>query len=223
MSVMIRIDSFGGIDIGAARHVLLEDVVLDRPADLVRLDARFSRPRRCTCEQDGGRGVDRHRGRDLVRAGSVEEDLHVGQGIDGDADLADFAVGHGRIGVVAHLGRQVEGDREAGLPGAEEVVVALVGFLGRAEAGILAHGPEPAAVHGRLHAAGIGVLAGEAELLRIAGLFETGGEAALHFQPGGGTEFLFAFGALVDHFFQGRIFPAFFFVLEHSSKDSSGG
>ena len=140
-------------------------------------------------EQDGGGGVDRHGGGDLVQRDAVEEDLHVGQRVDGHADLADFALAHGGVGVVAHLGRQVEGHREAGLAGREQVFVALVGFLGRAETGVLAHGPEAAAVHGRLHAAGVGVFAGKAELLFIAGIVETGGKAALHLYVGGRQEF----------------------------------
>ena len=141
-------------------------------------------------EQDGGGGVDGHGGGDLVQRDAVEEDLHVGQRVDGDADLADFALAHGGVRVVAHLGRQVKGHREAGLAGGEQVFVALVGFLGGAETGVLAHGPEAAAVHGRLHAAGVRILAGETQLLFIAGIVETGGKAALQLDVGGGQELL---------------------------------
>ena len=34
-----------------------------------------------------------------------EELVHVGQGIDGDADPADLPLGQRMVGVVAHLGR----------------------------------------------------------------------------------------------------------------------
>src|SRR5690606_21257637 len=54
-----------------------------------------------------------------------------------------------------------EGHAQAGLPALEQVVVARVALLGAAEARVLAHGPEAAAVHGGLHAAGEGVLPGE--------------------------------------------------------------
>ena len=77
----------------------------------------------------------------------------------GHADPADLAFGLGRVRVVAHLGRQVEGDREAGLALLEQVAEALVGLLGGGEAGVLAHRPEAAAVHRRLDAAGERVLA----------------------------------------------------------------
>jgi hypothetical protein len=40
----------------------------------------------------------------------------------------------------------------------EQVVVAAVGLLGGAHAGVLAHGPEAAAVHGGLDAAGVGLV-----------------------------------------------------------------
>src|SRR5262249_20133395 len=57
-----------------------------------------------------------------------------------------------------------EGGREAGLAMVEEVVKALVGLLRGAEAGELAHRPETPAVHRRVDAAGVGVLAGIAEV-----------------------------------------------------------
>ena len=74
---------------------------------------------------------------------------------------------HGVIRVVADLRGQVKGHRKAGLSLLEQVAVALVGFFGRGIAGILAHGPEAAAVHGGLHAAGEGIFAGEAQLLHV--------------------------------------------------------
>src|SRR5262249_59586765 len=52
-----------------------------------------------------------------------------------------------RIGVVAHLGRQVEGDAEAGLALIEQESVALVRLGGRAEACVLPHRPQPPPVH----------------------------------------------------------------------------
>ena len=68
------------------------------------------------------------------------------------------------IGVVAHLGGQVKGAGQAGLAGAEQELETFVGRLGRAETGVLAHGPELAAIHRGLHAAGVRKLAGPAEL-----------------------------------------------------------
>src|SRR4029077_2189843 len=61
------------------------------------------------------RRVDGHRGAHLVERDVLEEGLHVGQGVDGDADLADLAGAEHVVAVEAHLGGQVEGHREPGL------------------------------------------------------------------------------------------------------------
>ena len=91
---------------------------------------------------------------------------------DRDADPADLALRLGRVGVVAHLGRQVEGDRQPGLALVEEVAEPPVGLLGGREARVLAHRPEAAAVHRRLDAARERVLTGTAQ---VAILVEAGG------------------------------------------------
>ncbi len=67
------------------------------------------------------------------------------------------------VGVHADLSGEIEGDGKAGLAFAQEVAVTLVGFEGGAEAGVLAHGPEAAAVHGGIDAAGKGEFSGIAE------------------------------------------------------------
>src|SRR2546428_501946 len=50
-------------------------------------------------------------------------------------------------GVVAHRSRQVEGDGEPGLSLGQEVAEAAVRLRRAAEAGVLAHRPEPSAIH----------------------------------------------------------------------------
>ena len=88
-------------------------------------------------------------------------DLHVGERVDRDARAADLAERARVVGVVAELRRQVEGDREPGLPALEQVAVARVRLLGRGEARVLADRPRPAAVHVRVRAARVRVLAGQ--------------------------------------------------------------
>ncbi len=97
-------------------------------------------------EDDRRGAVDGHRGGDLVERNPVEERLHVRQRRDGHAALADLPLRARVVAVVPHQRREVEGHREAGLPAREQELVALVGVLGRAEAGELPHGPELAAV-----------------------------------------------------------------------------
>src|SRR5207244_8644975 len=54
------------VDVGAPGDVLLEQVVLDRPADLGGGDALTVGHQFVEQQQDGGGGVDGHRGGDLV-------------------------------------------------------------------------------------------------------------------------------------------------------------
>ena len=114
---------------------------------------------------------------------AVEQLRHVFDRVDGDADAADFAFGERVVGVVAHLRGQVEGDAQAADALGEQIPVAAVRFGGGAEAGVLPHRPEPPAVHGRLDAAGVGELAGEAEFggriptVEVAGIEEMASRA----------------------------------------------
>ena len=77
----------------------------------------------------------------LAQRQVVEQDLHVIDGADGHADPTDLAGRELGVGVVAHLGGQVEGHRQAGLALVEQVPEALVGLRRGGEAGVLAHGP----------------------------------------------------------------------------------
>ena len=81
----------GRVDVGAARDVLLEQVVLHRPREPRSVDALLAGHRDVQGEQDRGGRVDRHRGRDPVERDAVEQLLHVLERRDRDADLADLA------------------------------------------------------------------------------------------------------------------------------------
>ena len=80
------------------------------------------------------RAVHRHRHRHLVERDAVEEDLHVLDGVDRDAGLADVADDAGVVAVVAAVGGEVEGHRQAHLPGGEVAAVEGVRLLGGREA-----------------------------------------------------------------------------------------
>jgi hypothetical protein len=109
--------------------------------------------------------VDRHRGGELAERQPVEEPLHVRDGVDRDAAVADLALGARVVGVEAHQRRHVEGDRQPVLPAVDEVVEALVGLDRVGEAGELPDRPRPRAVHRGVDAAGVGVLARVADAL----------------------------------------------------------
>ena len=91
MSVTMRSDCARRIDVGAARDVLLEDVVLDRAGERAGGDALAARDGDVERQQDDGRRVDRHRRRHAVERDAVEQLRHVLDRIDRDADAADFA------------------------------------------------------------------------------------------------------------------------------------
>ena len=156
----------GRVDVRAARDVLLEDVVLDRAAEVAGAGALLLGDGLIQREQGRRGGVDRHRGRDLGEGDAVEQDAHVLERVDRHADPADLAARHRVIGVAAHLGRQVERDRQALAALGEQVLVAPVGLGGGAEAGVLPHRPQLAAVHGLLDAAGERELSGRARRRR---------------------------------------------------------
>ena len=65
----------------------------------------------------------------------------------------------------------------------EQILVALIGFFGRCKTGEHAHGPELAAVAGRVNAARVGRLAGVAEILIVV---PVGGEIGLRVKAADG-------------------------------------
>ena len=142
------------IDVGAARDVFLQDVVLNRARQLLRRHALALADRDVQRQQDDRRRVDRHRRRHLVERDAVEQRRHVVDRIDRHADAPDFARRQVVIAVVADLRRQIERDAQAADALRQQVAIALVGFRRGAEAGVLPHRPQPAAIHRRLDAAG---------------------------------------------------------------------
>src|SRR5205823_1956909 len=69
-------------------------------------------------------------------------------GVDRHAGLADVADHPRVVAVEAAVGGQVEGDREAHLPGGQVGAVEGVGLLGGGEARVLADGPRLPGIHG---------------------------------------------------------------------------
>src|SRR6202044_2613134 len=109
-------------------------------------------------------GIDGHRGGNIFQRDAVEQRLHVFQRINGHADFSDFAEGQSVVGVHADLGGEVEGDRESFHTLSQQIPVTLVRFRGAAEPGVLTGGPQAAAIHGGIYAAGKREFAGEAEI-----------------------------------------------------------
>ena len=125
----------------------------------------------------------------LSRGMPCQQHLHVFEGRYRHAALTELTQGFGGVGVVAHQGGQVVGDRETRLPLLEQVLEAGVGLFGGAEAGEHAHGPQAAAMQGGVHPARVGILAGEAQVGQVVEVGEVeGGVQPLDGFGGGGDE-----------------------------------
>ncbi len=141
------------VDVGVADHELLEDVVLDGPGEVLGLHALLL-GRHDVERHDRQHGaVHRHRDAHLVQRDPLEEGASVVDGVDRHPGHADVAAHAGVVGVVAAVGRQVEGDAEPLLTGGEVAAVERVGLLGGREAGVLPDRPRLGGVHRRVGAA----------------------------------------------------------------------
>jgi hypothetical protein len=157
----------GWIDVRPPRDVFLEDVVLDRAAQHRAVNSSLLGYDDVHREQRGRRRVDGHARGDLVERDPIEKDVHVLHRIDRDANAPDLAERPRGVGIDAHLRRQVERDGESCLPLVQQHAKARICLLRRPETGVLAHGPQPPAVHRGLHPASEGILARVAEVARV--------------------------------------------------------
>ena len=146
----------GGIDVGVPDHELLEDVVLDGAGQQLLVHALLLAGHDVE-GQDGEHGaVHGHGHGHLIQGDPAEEDLHIEDGVHGHAGLAHVAHHAGMVGVVATVGRQIEGDGQALLARRQVPAIEGVGFLGGGEAGVLPDGPGPGHVHGGVRSPEIG-------------------------------------------------------------------
>ena len=90
------------------RLVLLQNVVLQGPAEASTRNARPLRLGDEHREDHRGRRVDRHGGGDLAEIDVGVEVLHIGEGVDRDTATSHLAKRHRVVGVDAEEGRHVE-------------------------------------------------------------------------------------------------------------------
>ena len=126
-------------DVGPARQVLLDDVVLRGALEDLRVDAALLGEGDVEREQPHRRRVDGHRRVQLLDRDAVEEHVEVVDRVDRDADLAHLGASDGMVGAVAALRGKVERDREPRLPAREVPAVERVRF---ADVGVSRVGPE---------------------------------------------------------------------------------
>ncbi len=111
------------------------------PRSSARVDAVLLGVGHVEAEQPRRGGVDRHRRVHPPGRDAVEQRAHVAEVGDRHADLADLAARARIVGVVAGLGRQVEGDRQPGLALGQVGPVELVRGPRRRVARVRAHHP----------------------------------------------------------------------------------
>ena len=138
------------VDVGVADHELFEDVVLDRARQLLAGHALLLGGDDVEGQHRQHGAVHGHRDAHAVQRDPVEQLPHVVDRVDRDAGHPDVARHPRVIAVVAAVGRQVEGDRQALLPGGEVAPVERVGLLGGGEPGVLADRPGLVHVHRRV-------------------------------------------------------------------------
>jgi phosphomannomutase len=100
------------------------------------------------------------------------------------------------IGIVAHQCRQIKGDRQAGLPVLQQIVVALIGLFRRGKSGELPHGPKPSAIHLAVDSSRVWAFARSAQIARGIEIHKRGG----CIDPGALVERRTARGDLLDFF-----------------------
>src|SRR6266851_2455436 len=112
------------------------------------------------------------------------------------------------VRVAAHLGRQIERNRESGLTLLEQITVTTIRFLGAAEARVLAHRPQPSTIHRRLHATREWVLAGKAELVhKVEAVQIVGIVSAFDLDSRAGDEILLALGSALERRVEFALLP----------------
>ena len=190
----------GWKNIGPPGGIFFQDIVLNSAPQFIEGDILPFRQHQIHGHEDGGRGIDGHGGADLVQGNALKQGFHIPQGVDGHPNFADFPPGQVVVRVKPDLGGQVKGHGQPGLAGVQQIMIPLIGFLGRAEAGILPHGPEAASVGGGLHAPGVGKLPGQAQFFHVVEIFQIQRSInPLHRNARGIDEIGLSFG----HFLQG--------------------
>ena len=147
------------IHVGSTRDVFLQQIVLNSAADFagwhtaLLCNELVHQQQNCCCRING------HRRCHLVERQVGKQRAHIVERINRYADLAHFASGPRVVAVVSHLGRQVEGTRQPGLPSFEQKLEPLIGVGGTAKTCVLTHRPESVTMHRRVNTPGVRCLA----------------------------------------------------------------
>ena len=131
----------GRKDIGAARKILLDDIVLHRAPERGNIRPLLLGYRDIKRELPGGGGVDGHRGVHPRQRNILKQAPHIAQVANRHANLANLAVRQNVIAVIAGLGGQIKSHAQPGLAFCQIVTVKRVGGPGSGMARIGAKQP----------------------------------------------------------------------------------
>ena len=135
------------VNIGATRDVFLQNIVLHSTGELANFYSLFFGDSNVERQENTGCGIDGHGCADPIKGQAIKQGLHIFQAGDGDPNLAHFTLRYGIIGVIAHLGRKIEGHGKASCALREEEVIAFIRLFRRGETSVLAHSPEARTIH----------------------------------------------------------------------------
>ena len=88
---------FRRINVRATRHILFQNIVLNRARELGWRHSLFLRYCDIQRQERRGRGIDRHGGTHLMQRNVFEQGLHILEGSNGNPNFADLARCHGMI------------------------------------------------------------------------------------------------------------------------------
>ena len=138
---------FGRVNISIAHHELLQDVVLDRTAELVERAALLQTGHDVERQHRQYGAVHRHRDGHLIQRNAVEQHLHILHRADRHAGLADVADYARMIGVVTAVRSEVERHRKPFLAGSQVTAIERVRFGRGRKTGVLTDRPRTHHVH----------------------------------------------------------------------------
>ena len=90
------------------RDVLLENIRLDGAGQFVEVAPALGGQTNVHRQQNPRRWIYRHGYRNILQLNTLEQSLHICEGIDGDALATDLPLAHWMIRVVTHQGRHIE-------------------------------------------------------------------------------------------------------------------
>ena len=140
------------VDIGVTHHELLEDIVLDGTCHLLEFGSLLESGVDIEREDRQHGTVHGHGDGHLVQGDAGEEHFHILQRADGHTCFADVTYHAHVIGVIAAVGREVEGYGQTFLTGREVAAVEGVGLLCGGESCVLTDGPRTERIHGAVRA-----------------------------------------------------------------------